>query len=377
MLQEKIVRIKPRPKPTLRSYRRDDLNKIIDAFNDGYRGLLYQLATGGGKTIIFVDLIRQISDAGECALVLVHRDEIMQQVSESLMALGVQHGIIAPGYPETAHRVQVASVFTLVRRLRLLRDYSPQLVVIDEASHCAAETWAKVLDAAPDADILGVTATPHGLDGKPLDAFFDKLIVGPPIARLIDDGWLSPVQVFTPPKSPDLKRVHIRAGDYAIDQVASIMSGTVIVDGAVRDYKRLCPNAPAIAFCVTIEHSKLVADAFRRHGYRAEHLDGGTPRRERRDLIAALANGDVDILTNCGIVSEGLDVPGVEAAILLRPTRSLALYLQMVGRALRPGKELAYVLDHAGNVTATGYRLHDDAGLYAVVSNRMMATVPV
>ena len=132
------------------------------------------------------------------------------------------------------------------------------------------------------------------------------------------------------------------------------MSGGMIVDGAVTEYERLCAGAPAIAFCVDIKHSKLVAEAFQRAGYRAEHVDGTTPRRARRELIAALDNGDLDILSNCGLISEGLDVPGVVAAILLRPTRSLALYLQMVGRALRPGKPMAHVLDHAGNTYRHG-----------------------
>ena len=160
--------------------------------------------------------------------------------------------------------------------------------------------------------------------------------------------------MFCPPNSPDLSRVQIRAGDYAVEQLSDIMSGGMIVDGAVTEYERLCAGAPAIAFCVDIKHSKLVAEAFRRAGYRAEHVDGTTPRRARRELIAALDNGDLDILSNCGLISEGLDVPGVVAAILLRPTRSLALYLQMVGRALRPGKPMAHVLDHAGNTYRHG-----------------------
>jgi superfamily II DNA or RNA helicase len=132
------------------------------------------------------------------------------------------------------------------------------------------------------------------------------------------------------------------------------MSKGIIITGAVDEYERLCPEAPAIVFAVDIAHSKLVAAAFVKRGYHAEHVDGETPRQLRRELIAALDNRDIDILCNCGLISEGLDVPGVEAAILLRPTKSLALYLQMVGRALRPGKQLAYVLDHAGNVYRHG-----------------------
>ena len=178
-------------KPRLRPYQANDLNRIVDALNE-YRRVAYQGPTGSGKTVIFANLIEQVADAGERVLVLAHRDEIVQQVSASLNDLGVKHGIIAPGNPETTDRVQVASVFTLVRRLHLLQQHPPTLVVIDEAHHAVAKTWGTIIDALPDADILGVTATPRRLDGKPLGDIFDHLIKGPPIAKLIDDGWLAP-----------------------------------------------------------------------------------------------------------------------------------------------------------------------------------------
>ena len=147
-----------------------------------------------------------------------------------------------------------------------------------------------------------------------------------------------------------------RALDYAVDQLATVMSGTMVIGSAVRDYTRLCPGAPAIAFCVGIEHSQLVAERFREAGYRAAHVDGDTDKDERRDLIKALGTGDLQILCNCGLISEGVDVPAVAAAILLRPTKSVALYLQQVGRALRPapGKDRALILDHAGNIYRHG-----------------------
>jgi superfamily II DNA or RNA helicase len=288
-------------------------------------------------------------------LVLAHRDEIMQQVSASLHDLRVRHGMVAPGYPETRDLVQVGSVMSVVRRLDRL--YAPALTVIDETHHAVAASWQRILSELPcDSHVLGVTATPRRLDGKPLDDIFEKLVIGPSIAQLIDDGYLAPCTVFTPPTGPDLSRVQIRAGDYAVDQLAEVMGQGIIVSGAVDEYERLCPEAPAIAFCVDIAHSKFVAAAFSRRGYRAAHVDGNTPRQQRRELIAALGSGDLDLLCNCGLVSEGLDVPGVVAAILLRPTRSLALYLQMVGRALRPapGKNMAFILDHAGNVLRHG-----------------------
>src|SRR5262249_46290098 len=162
----------------------------------------------------------------------------------ALTRLGVGHGIIASGAPETDDRVQVASVMTLVRRLHRLSP-APTLLVPDEAHHCAAPTWHKIFDALSEAHILGLNATPCRLDGKPLDDVFETLVVGPSIARLIDDGWLAPVIVFTPARNPDLTKVQIRAGDFATEQLATVMSGGLIIEDATAEYERLCRGAAA------------------------------------------------------------------------------------------------------------------------------------
>lgn len=181
-------------------------------------------------------------------------------------------------------------------------------------------------------------------------------MLGPTIRELVDGKYLSPFATYAPPRDLDLSQVHTRAGDYAADQLTKVMSNAVVIGSAVEEYTRLCPGAPAIAFCVDIAHSKPVAARFAKAGYRAAHVDGDTNKDERRALIAALGSGELQVLANCGLISEGLDVPGVVAAILLRPTKSLALYLQQVGRALRPapGKAKALILDHAGNTYRHG-----------------------
>jgi superfamily II DNA or RNA helicase len=140
-------------------------------------------------------------------------------------------------------------------------------------------------------------------------------------------------------------------GDFSVGELAAAICRRQVITGAVDEYARRCPGAAAIAFCVDIEHSRRVAAAFAARGFRAAHVDGDTPANERRALIAALATTQVQVLCNCGLISEGLDIPNVTAAILLRPTKSLALYLQQIGRALRPvvGKDRALILDHAGN----------------------------
>ena len=175
-------------RPRLRAYQAEQLTKIASALNNRDR-VLAQAPTGSGKTVMFTDLICEVAEAGRRVLVLTHRDEIQQQVADGLRELGVPHGMIAPDYEVTRELVQVASVMSLVRRLDWLERHPPQLVVIDECHHAAARTWTCILDTIPNADVLGVTATPRRLDGKPLDQFFDKLIVGPSITELIDDEY--------------------------------------------------------------------------------------------------------------------------------------------------------------------------------------------
>jgi superfamily II DNA or RNA helicase len=340
----------------LRPYQQDDIERIRAAYASGAKRVLYQGPTGSGKTVLFAIIVAGAAARGNRVTILGHRDEIVRQITDALTELGVPHGIVAAGYPETPLLpVQVASVATLVRRLHHL-DPAPDLLVPDEAHHCAASTWRKIIDAVPQAKILGVTATPQRLDGKGLADIFDTLIIGPSVETLIQQEYLSPFTTYAPAQKVDLSKVPTRAGDYALDELAETMSTGVIIEGAVDEYVRLCPGVPAISFCVDIAHSELVAAAFAARGFRAAHVDGTTPAADRRALIAALGTGEIQVLCNCGLISEGLDVPVVTSAILLRPTKSLALYLQQVGRALRPapGKTKALILDHAGNIWRFG-----------------------
>ena len=340
--------------PALRPYQVADIARIRAEYADGAGRVLYQAPTGSGKTILFSHVVAGAVKRGNRVLILGHRDEIVRQVSESLDAMDITHGVIAAGYPESPGAVHVASVATLARRLRGVR--TPDLIVADEAHHAVAGTWLKILSAFPAARVLGVTATPERLDGKGLGDVFERLVIGPSVESLIESGYLSHFITYAPPRGPDLAGVKTRMGDYAVGDLSRAMSRPVVITGAVEEYSSRCPGAPAIVFCVDIDHSQKVAAAFSEHGFRAAHVDGETPRDRRRALIAALGTGDLQVLCNCGLISEGLDVPNVTAAVLLRPTKSLALHLQQVGRALRPapGKEFALILDHAGNTFRFG-----------------------
>lgn len=314
------------------------------------------MPTGAGKTAVFSYISLQSAAKQKRTLILVHRKELLLQASRSLDRLGVRHGLIASGFSWMPYPTQVASVQTLVRRLDRL-DWEPELIVVDEAHHVVPDnTWGKVLSAYPRSRVLGVTATPCRTDGRGLGDVFDDLIIGPTIAELTERGFLCPTKIYAPPIQADLTGVRMRAGDYAKDQLAQAMDKPVIVGDAIDHYRRLCPGVPAIGFCASVEIAQKVAVEFSSAGFKAASLDGTLDSATRSHLIDDLGSGRIQVLTSCEIVSEGTDIPVVTAALLLRPTQSLGLYLQQVGRVLRPapGKSHALILDHVGNVMRHG-----------------------
>jgi DNA repair protein RadD len=340
----------------LRSYQKAAIADIRAAFSDGARRVLRVAPTGSGKTIEFIVVVVNAVKLGRRVLILAHRQELIDQISATLTLAGVPHGVIAPGFPEIDAPVQLASIATLVKPKRLERWRNRfDLVIVDEAHHVVARSWASVLVSQGRAKMLGVTATPERLDGRGLGEIFDRMVIGQTVAELIEAGWLSKFTVYEPiAGGPDMSGARVRAGDYAIEDQREAMSG-VVIGAAVDEYTRICPGVQAVAYCIDIQHSHAVAERFRAVGVRAEHVDGETAASARRNAIASLGNGGIDVICNCGLISEGVDVPALGAVLMLRPTASLALYLQMVGRALRPvpGK-VAKILDFAGNTSSHG-----------------------
>jgi len=355
----------------LRPYQQRDIDLIRAELKAGRRRVLYQLPTGGGKTVSTSFMLGNAERRGIPGLFIVHRQELLLQASRTLTACGIAHGLIAPGHSEPGDRVQVATVQTLVRRLGRLP--KPGLIVFDEAHHCAAGQWRQVAEAYADARMVGVTATPERLDGRGLGDMFESMVRGLTVAELMATGFLCEYAIYAPPTGIDMAGVRTQAGDFSRGDLARAVDRPTITGDAVDHYRRLAPGRRAIAFCVSVEHSRHVAEQFRAAGIRAAHVDGGTDRREREATMAAFARGDIQVLTNCDLISEGFDVPAVGCVILLRPTKSLALYLQQIGRGLRPepGKDRLVILDHAGNVMRHGMPDDDrDWTLEGVVRRR-------
>ncbi|MGB4948648.1 MAG: DEAD/DEAH box helicase [Candidatus Competibacter denitrificans] len=351
------------PQPvTLRDYQGTAVDLTRDAYRQGSRAPLLVMPTGAGKTVCFSFMASQAAAKGLRILLLAHRRELVLQISKAMNSWGIGHGVILPDTFETKHPVQVASIATLARRLYPGK-YQFDLIIIDEAHHAVnGSGLGAIIEAFPKAKLLGVTATPCRLDGRGLgkDAagYFDALVEGPSVLELIEAGYLARPVVYAPPagQEVDLRSVKVTAGDYNLGQLASVMDKAPLTGDAVAHYRRHCDGAPALAFCVTVEHAEHVARQFREAGYRAAMLDGKTPDDRRDAMIRDLGRGELQVLASCNVVSEGTDIPIVTAAILLRPTASYALAMQQMGRVLRtyPGKERAIILDHAGNTRRHG-----------------------
>lgn len=351
----------------LHDYQDAAVARLRASIRAGNKSPLLVSPTGSGKTVVFSYLAGKLAEAGKRTVIMDHRDELTDQINRALGQFDITRGIITAGasYYDPRVLTHVGSVFTMARRLEKIA--VPDYAIVDEAHHCInGSTWGKVLahwrERNPRLVVIGVTATPERLSGEGLGQVFDDMVLGPTTAELIDAGYLSPYKLFAPPprEAVDLSGLHTRGGDYVRSEAAGRIDKPTITGSAVAHYRKHCNGAPAVAFCASIEHAEHVAETFRAQGFRAASIDGKMDKGLRRQRVKDFGQGQLNVLTSCDLVSEGFDVPGIVGAILLRPTQSLALFLQQVGRSLRtaPGKSHAVILDHVGNTVTHG--LPDD-----------------
>lgn len=342
----------------LRPYQEQALTEAREAYRQKRRGVLLVFPTGAGKTVTASTVVHGASAKGNVTWWIVHRRELLSQASQTFHAMGIPHGTVQAGHVSNPNAsVQVASVQTIIRRLDELAE--PDLIVFDETHHLGSASWQAIFERFPRARVLGLTATPWRLDGIGLGNWFEHMVMGPSTAELIAQGSLSPYRLFAP-ATPDLSGVETVAGDYKRSALSAAMDKPQIVGDAIGHYMKLCAGKRAVAFAAGVENSKRIAAQFIEAGIAAEHVDGSMTVEQRDAAVDRFRRGEVLILSNADLFGEGFDVPAIEAAILLRPTKSLSLYLQQVGRALRPceGKSEAIILDHAGNSLVHG--LPDD-----------------
>lgn len=329
----------------LREYQQRAVAEVRAALSRN-RSVVLALQVGGGKTVIACDIIKRAVARGRRALFVVHRVELVEQAKARLAAFGVKAGVIKAGYPETRSLpVQVACVPTMVRR----EFFPAELVVMDEAHHAVSASWMKVIGhyRASGAWILGITATPLRLDGKPLGGAFDEIVEPVSTRDLIRDGFLIEPTVYAPPF--DASGLKTRGGDYSIPELAERVAP--LCGSIVKTWMARARGQRTLAFAVNVEHSNMIREAFGAVGVRAVHIDGNSRALDRGRANRKLRSGEVDVVTQCQVWTEGVDIPELGCLIVARPTKSLSLHRQMVGRVMRPapGKTEATVLDHAGN----------------------------
>jgi DNA repair protein RadD len=345
--------------PVLRPYQLDVIDRLRKAAGR-HKAVLLVAPTGAGKTMIASAIVAGAVAKGRRVLFLAHRRELIDQAAAKLAEAGIDAGVILAGRDaRPAQQVQVAAVQTLwARAFRGSKMQRPpaDLIVVDEAHHVLARTWAKILAAYPGALTLGLSATPCRGDGRGLGNFFGSLVECPSVQELVDLGFLVPTKVYAP-STPDLAGVRVARGDFVEKDLAEKMDQAQLIGDIVEHWHRLAEGRKTVVFATGVGHSVHIRDEFRQSGVAAEHIDGSTPSEEREAILDRLSRGEISVVTNCMVLTEGWDQPDVACIVLARPTKHVGLYRQMIGRVLRPalGKDHALVLDHAGSTLLHGF----------------------
>lgn len=383
--------------PTLRPYQQTLADQVRAAYRAGFKCPLVVASTGAGKTILFSYITFHAAARGTPVIAAAHRKEIIRQIALSFARFGISHDIIAPpqlrraimaaqfkafgrSFVKAGASVMVGSVQTLVTRFdvidaTLAKAGKPPLIVMDEGHHVVQDTqWGRVMEryhVEAGGPGLIVTASPQRLDGRGLGkgsgGYADTLIEAPPMTWLMENGYLSPYRALTAPNQLNLDGVHTRMGDFVSSELAERVDKPSITGDAIQHWRQHANGMRAVAFCVSVEHSKHVAAEFNAAGIPAAHIDGGIDDAERDKAIIDFAAGRVMVLCNVNIVSEGFDLGSIaqtdvtiDCLIDLAPTQSLVNFMQRAGRALRPAPgKVAVLLDHAGNIYRHG--LPDEA----------------
>lgn len=323
----------------LRDYQQRIFEQATEAFRNGAKGVLCCLPCRSGKSYI---MARMIKGAKGNVLVLAHRHTLINQHKELLESLGV-----------LTDKVRVESVFTEASRLGQYSKDSVALIIIDEAHLSEAASYKKVCKYYDCRRVL-FTATPARLDGQPL-TLADTLIEGVTANELITMGAISEYDYYAPDLNLNTENIGIVAGEYNNGQLTELMCQGAIYGDVLKYYRLLGENRQAIAYCTSIRHSIKTADMFNKNGISAVSIDGFMNMRERNEKMDMFRRGEVQILCNCNLISEGVTLPNASVALLLRPTMSLPLYIQQACRVLTPveGKK-AVIIDYVNNVQRHG-----------------------
>ena len=355
---------------SLRSYQQKAKEEIFSAWDDS-DSVMFQMPTGTGKTRLFTSIISDIrtwgirNDIEAKILIVAHRIELIEQISDSLSKYKVGHGIIAGGVPRNLdYTVQVASIQTITHHgnIDLANALSVNFIIIDEAHHSVANSYKKLWKMYPDSKKLGVTATPWRMNHLGFHEMFDRLILSKPIKEFIKEGWLAPYDYYSIKESSTLN-AEIKnidqfdiEGDYKTTALETVVDTSRIRAQLLDSYMKYAKGKKGIIYSISRKHSDHICNEFKQAGVNIVRIDSLTPRDERRLYVKRFRAGQVDIIVNVDIFSEGFDCPDIEFIQLARPTKSLVKYIQQVGRGLRPtaNKTRCLILDNVGLHLAFG-----------------------
>jgi superfamily II DNA or RNA helicase len=311
-----------------------------------HKKICIQAPCGSGKSVILAKIIKDTTNKGNRVLFLVHRKELIEQIYNTLKKFQVDFKLI-----------DLLMVQTAVRRLHKIK--MPSVIITDENHHCLAKSYIKIYEHFNTAFLLGFTATPIRLNGEGLGNIYNYMIKGPEIKWLIDNKFLSPYKLFSV-KLADTSNLHIKAGEFNKKETNTLMENNTIYGETIKNYIKLANDKKTIVYCSSIESSIETAKEFNSNNIPAKHLDGNTPKLERKNAIQKFRDGEIKVLCNVDLFGEGFDVPDCECVILLRPTKSLSSYIQQSMRSMRyKENKLAIIIDHVCNCFEHG--LPDDS----------------
>lgn len=330
-------------KYSLYDYQSIVVEKIYKAISEGITKILCQLPTRAGKSLVATKIIEDVLSRKEVVWFLCHTNVLIKQMSEELTTHGIRHGIISPRSGMVKYRCQVISKDTLINRYKKMKANGwqpPKYIFVDECHLARGAVYTKLIEMFPDSILIGLTATPIRLDGKGLDFLFDHLIIGPSIKELQLKERLCPVDTYI--TEFDTTGMHSRGGDFAIDEVLEKVDKPKVLKGIVHHWEKIAKGKKTLTFCASIKHAQHMADEFNNQGYPSVAVSSEDKPEVIARKVQDYYNGKYINLISVQLFIMGFTVKDCECIIQTRPTQSLMIYMQTVGRGMvwLPGKRL-------------------------------------
>ena len=299
----------------LRPYQLDLLRKAVSEFREGKRRVLVVSPCGSGKTVLMAQMAAKAQDNGKNVWVILPRQEILEQTLETFDRCGIP-----------LNTIYVGMAITTANRVGELP--TPDLILFDECHISVANTYWKIVNAAPKAYIVGLSASPVRTDNRPLGSLYETLVEGVTVRWLIDNKYLAPYEYYSVSVA-DLSAMS------DCNDAAEFLMKPAVYGRVVSEWQKLANGVSTVVYCASVKHSRETAKAFSDAGINAVHFDGSTPYQERKQIVERFRNGEIQVLCNCDLISMGFDMPDIGCVVMLRPTQSASLYIQQSGRALR------------------------------------------